>query len=78
MCVGGGISVKSSGKYIQFTLDNPKYTIENSVLVSKRIKEIEFILDERYGKEFVSQIYFSQSCMEAMEVFDKIKIYFVK
>ena len=74
----GGYKFLESGKYVQFTLDNPKYTIENSVLVSKRIKEIELILEERYGKEFVSQIYFSQSCMEAMEVFDKIKIYFLK
>lgn len=55
-----------------------KYTIENSVLVPRRIKEIELILEERYGKEFISQIYFSQSCMEAMEAFDKIRIYFVK
>ena len=51
----GGYKFLESGKYVQFTLDNPKYTIENSVLVSKRIKEIELILEERYGKEFVSQ-----------------------
>ena len=71
-----GINFENSGKYIQFTLENPKYEIENSVLISNRIKEIKHILEERHGKEFVSQIYFSRSCAEGMEIFDKIKVNF--
>ena len=32
----------------------------------------------RYGVEFVSQIYFSESCLDGKEVFDKAKTYFVE
>ena len=70
----GGIKLNQAGKLIQFTLDEPEYMIEDSKAVSKRIRDIKNILEMRYGMEFVSQIYFSQSCLEGKEIFDKIKI----
>ena len=48
--------------------------IEDSKAVSKRIRDIKNILEMRYGMEFVSQIYFSQSCLEGKEIFDRIKV----
>lgn len=68
----GGIKLNQAGKLIQFTLDEPEYMIEDSKAVSKRIRDIKNILEMRYGMEFVSQIYFSQSCLEGKEIFDKV------
>lgn len=75
---GGGIKLNQAGKLIQFTLDEPEYMIEDSKAVSKRIRDIKNILEMRYGMEFVSQIYFSQSCLEGKEIFDKIKNDFIE
>ena len=69
---------ESTGKLIQFTLDEPEYMIEDSKAVSKRIRDIKNILEMRYGMEFVSQIYFSQSCLEGKEIFDKVKNDFIE
>lgn len=76
--VGGGIKLNKAGKLIQFTLDEPEYMIEYSKAVSKRIRDIKNILEMRYGMEFVSQIYFSQSCLEGKEIFDKVKNDFIE
>ena len=70
---GGGIKLNQAGKLIQFTLDEPEYMIEDSKAVSKRIRDIKNILEMRYGMEFVSQIYFSKSCLEGKEIFDTVK-----
>ena len=42
------------------------------------IRDIKNILEMRYGMEFVSQIYFSQSCLEGKEIFDKVKNDFIE
>lgn len=42
------------------------------------IIDIKNILEMRYGMEFVSQIYFSQSCLEGKEIFDKVKNDFIE
>lgn len=73
----GGIKLNQAGKLIQFTLDEPEYMIVDSKAVSKRIRDIKNILEMRYGMEFVSQIYFSQSCLEGKEIFDKVKNDFI-
>lgn len=74
----GGIKLNQAGKLIQFTLDEPEYMIEDSKAVSKRIRDIKNILEMRYGMEFISQIYFSQSCLEGKEIFDKVKNDFIE
>ena len=74
----GGIKLNQAGKLIQFTLDEPEYMIVDSKAVSKRIRDIKNILEMRYGMEFVSQIYFSQSCLEGKEIFDKVKNDFIE
>ena len=74
----GGIKLNQAGKLIQFTIDEPEYMIEDSKAVSKRIRDIKNILEMRYGMEFVSQIYFSQSCLEGKEIFDKVKNDFIE
>ena len=78
----GGIKLNQAGKLIQFTLDEPEYMIEsykcNKYFIKGNFHDIKNILEMRYGMEFVSQIYFSQSCLEGKEIFDKIKNDFIE
>ena len=79
--IGDIMNLRRNVEHNQFlatTLDEPEYMIEDSKAVSKRIRDIKNILEMRYGMEFVSQIYFSQSCLEGKEIFDKIKNDFIE
>lgn len=58
-------------KIVQFSLDNPKYYVQNGLLRSKRIDEIRSIMIRRYGES--ANILLSNNCLEGNEIYKRLQ-----
>ena len=55
---------------MQFSLVDPEYEVISGCLVSRRVVEIESILNARYGSKVQFKI--SRNCLEGKQLFDSV------
>ena len=70
----GNHTLPTQGVFLRFTLNDPRYYLENGKAYSKRVEEIQKIIGNRTTDTFI----ISRNCLEGKQLYELIRTYLKK